>query len=136
MCGCRSGAPSAKAGSPNGEVFPSSGEVAIWMHKPMMTSSQRIIALGSVSGRTVFFVQDRTLPVDARDVDSLRSAVEASGGRLYAQPDWMYYSSPVNISSFAAPSGVVYAFGAGFKRPVLASDVNAIETAYGVTLAG
>jgi hypothetical protein len=134
MCGCKSSVPSTKAGAPSGEVFPGSGEVAIWMHKPGMTSAQRIIALGAVSGRTIFFVQDRTLPVDVRDVNSLRAAVEAAGGSLHAQPDWMYYSSPANISSYTAPSGVVYSFGAGFRRPVLVSDVSAIQLAHGVTL--
>lgn len=134
MCGCKSSLSATKAGAPSSEVFPSSGEIAIWMHKPGMGLSQRIIALGAVSGRTVFFVQDRTLSVDHRDVDSLRTAVEASGGRLYAQPDWMYYSSSINIDSYIAPSGVVYSFGAGFRRPVLVTDVSAIESAYGITL--
>lgn len=134
MCGCNNKMTSTKAGAPSGVVFPGSGEVAIWMHKPGMSFTQKIIAFGAVSGRTVFFVQDRTLPVDIRDVDSLRTAVEASGGKLYAQPDWMYYSSPTNISSYLAPSGITYSFGIGFKRPVLVSDVSAIETAHGITL--
>jgi hypothetical protein len=134
MCGCNKNMTSTKAGAPSGVVFPGSGEVAIWMHKAGMTFSQRIIALGSVSGRTIFFTQDRTLPVDIQDFDSLKTAVEASGGMLMAQPDWMYYSSPANIASHVAPSGITYSFAIGFKRPVLVSDVAAIEATHGITL--
>lgn len=134
MCGCNNKMTSTKAGAPSGMVFPGTGEVAIWMHKPGMSFNQKIIAFGAVSGRTIFFTQDRTLPVDVKDFDSLKTAVEASGGMLFKQPDWMYYSSPANIASYLAPSGVTYSFAIGFKRPVLVSDVPAIEAAHGITL--
>lgn len=106
----------------------------VWMHKPGMAANDKIASYGSASGGLVYFTQDRVVAIPVIDLPSHTTAVSTAGGTLYTSDLFTLKKSPVALANFVAPSGITYSLPYMITRPILNTDIAAVEERIGQSL--